>query len=164
MFWRGERWVALLDGRFCVLRTPPVADKCLAQFVLLSLELGIRAAWHAKCFSNVVHGTVEGELACELSRSERNDSIAHLGKHGLPFSFRSLAFGFVVKTAFVFDAEFFALISNERIDFECSGFGAMPKALRDLERFVEFDTSDAKTALAHRQRKSNRRCAFHGRG
>ena len=58
--------MTLLGGRVFVLRAPPVADKCLAQFVLLSLILGIYATRHAECFADIVHGTVESELAGKL--------------------------------------------------------------------------------------------------
>ena len=91
---------------------------------------------------------VKGELTAELSRSERNDPISHLGENCLSFRIRSLALDLVVKAALIFDTEFPALVGNERIDFERSSFGAMPETLRDLERFVEFDTSDANAAFA----------------
>ncbi len=44
----------------------PVADKHLAQFVLLSLIPDIYATRHAECFADIVHGTVESELAGKL--------------------------------------------------------------------------------------------------
>lgn len=44
----------------------PVADKYLAQFVLLSLILGIYATRHAERFADIVHGTVKSELAGKL--------------------------------------------------------------------------------------------------
>lgn len=44
----------------------PVADKYLAQFVLLSLIHGIYATGHAECFADIVHGTVKSELAGKL--------------------------------------------------------------------------------------------------
>lgn len=62
---RGER-VTLLGGRLYVLRALPVADKYLAQFVLLSLILGIGAAGHTECFADIVHGTVKSELTGKL--------------------------------------------------------------------------------------------------
>lgn len=110
---------------------------------MFSLVPGVGTARHAECFANVVHGAVKGELTTELSRSERNDSISHLGENGLSLRICSLALELIVKTALIFDTERPALIGHERIDFECSSFGAMPETLRDLERFVEFDTSDA---------------------
>lgn len=62
---RAER-ATLLGGRLYVLRALPVADKCLSQFVLLSLILGIRAAGHTECFADIVHGTVKSELTGKL--------------------------------------------------------------------------------------------------
>ena len=115
---------------------------------MFSLVPGVGTARHAECFANVVHGTVKGELAAELSRSERNDSISHLGENGFSLRICSLALELIVKTALIFDTELPALIGNEGIDFECSGFCAMPETLRDLERFVEFDTSDTNAAFA----------------
>ena len=136
MFWLGRAGMTLLGRRVFALRALPVADKCLAQFVLLSLVLGVRAAVHTECFANAVHGAMKGKLTCELCRGERNDSISHLGEYGLSFRICALALGLVVKTALIFDAEFSALISNKSVDFERSSFGAMPKTLRDFERFV----------------------------
>ena len=95
--------------------------------------LGIGAARHAECFTNIVHGAVKGKLAAELSRSERNDSISHLGENGLSFRICSLALELIVKAALIFDTELPALIGYERIDFERSSFGAVPKTLRDFE-------------------------------
>lgn len=66
MFWMGLADLSLLRGRFCALRAFPVADKCLAKFVLLSLILGIGATGHAECFSNAVHGAVKGKLIAKL--------------------------------------------------------------------------------------------------
>lgn len=109
---------------------------------------GVGTARHAECFANVVHGAVKGELAAELSRNERNDSISHLGENGLSLRICSFALELIVKTALIFDTELPALVGNERIDFKCSSFGAMPETLRDLEWFVEFDTSDANAAFA----------------
>lgn len=146
MVWGAE--MPLLGRHVFALRALPVADKCLAQFVLLSLVLGVRAAGHTECFANIVHGAVKGKLTCELCRGERNDSISHLGEHGLSFRVRSLAFDLIVKAALIFDAEFSALISNKSVDLERSGFCAMPKTLRDFERFIEFDTSDTNAAFA----------------
>lgn len=91
--------VALFGRCLLVSYAFPVADKCLAQFILLSLVLGIGASRHAECFANVVHGAVKGELAAELSRSERNDSISHLGENGLSLRICSLALELIVKTA-----------------------------------------------------------------
>ena len=99
---------------------------------MFSLVPGVGTARHAECFADVVHGAVKGKLA-ELSRSERNDSISHLGENCLSFRIRSLALDLVVKTALIFDTELPALVGNERIDFERSSFGAMPETLRDLE-------------------------------
>ena len=101
---------------------------------MLSLVPGVGTARHAECFANVVHGAVKGELATELSRSERNDSISHLGENGLSLRICPLALELIVKAALIFDTELPALVGNERIDFECSSFGAMPETLRDLER------------------------------
>ena len=129
----------------------PVTDKHLAQFVLLSLILGIYATRHAECFADIVHGAVESELACKLRRGERDDAIAHLGEHGLSLRICSLAFDLVVKDALIFDAELSAIIGNEGIDFKRSSFGAMPKSFRDFEWLVEFDTSDANAAFARRE-------------
>lgn len=89
----------LLGKRLFALYALPVADKCLAQFVLLSLALDIGAARHPECFANVVHSAVKGKLAAELSRSERNDSISHLGENGLSFRICSLALELIVKAA-----------------------------------------------------------------
>lgn len=66
-----------------------------------------------------------------------------MGKHGLSLRICPFALGLVVKAALIFDAEFSALIGNEGIDFERSGFGAMPEPFRDLEGLIELDTSDA---------------------
>lgn len=44
----------------------PVADKYLAQSVLLSLILGIYATRHAERFADIVHGAVESELTGKL--------------------------------------------------------------------------------------------------
>ena len=151
MFWLGRAGMTLLGRRVFALRALPVADKCLAQFVLLSLVLGVRAAGHTECFANAVHGAMKGKLTCELCRGERNDSISHLGEYGLSFRICALALGLVVKTALIFDAEFPALIGDEGIDFERSSFGAMPKALGDFEWLVEFDTSDANAAFVRRE-------------
>ena len=115
---------------------------------MLSLVLSIGTARHAECFTNVVHGAVKGKLAAELSRSKRNDSISHLGENGLSFRICSLTLELIVKATLIFDTELLALIGNVRIDFERSCLGAMPETLRDLERFVEFDTSDANAAFA----------------
>lgn len=164
MFWRGVCGSTLLGGRLNVLHALPVADKRLAQFVLLSLILGISAARHTEGFANAIHGTVKGELVRKLCRGERNDSISHLGERGLSFRVRSLAFDLVVEAALIFDAEFLALIGNEGIDFECSGFCAMSETLRDLEWLVELDTSNANAAFARWERKGNCRCSLHGRG
>ena len=62
---RGER-VTLLGGRLYVLRALPIADKCLAQFILFSLILGINATRHTECFADIVHGTVKSELTGKL--------------------------------------------------------------------------------------------------
>ena len=107
---------------------------------------------------------MKGELAAELSRSERNDSISHLGENGLSFRICPLALELIVKTALIFDTELPALIGNEGIDFECSGFCAMPETLRDLERFVEFDTSDTNAAFACWEREGDCRSGLHRRG
>lgn len=163
MFWLGRAGMTLLGRRVFALRTLPVADKCFAQFVLLSLVLGVRAAWHTECFANAVHGAVKGKLTCELCRGERNDSISHLGEHGLSFRVRSLVFDLVVKAALIFDAEFSALISNKSVDFERAGLCTMPETLRDFERFVEFDTSDTNAAFACWEQESDGRCGLHGR-
>ena len=56
-----------------------------------------------------------------------------MGKHGLSLRICPLALGLVVKAALIFDAEFSALIGNEGIDFERSGFGTMPEPFGDLE-------------------------------
>ena len=127
LVWRAG--MTLLGRRVFALRALPVADKCLAQFVLLSLVLGVRAAGHTECFANIVHSAVKSKLTCELCRGERNDSISHLGEHCFALHICALAFGLVVKAALIFDAEFPALIGDEGIDFERSSFGAMPKAL-----------------------------------
>ena len=74
-----------------------------------------------------------------------------MGEYGLSLRICSLAFGLVVKAALIFDAELSALIGNKSVDFERSSFGAMPKSFRDLERLVEFDTSDANAAFARRE-------------
>ena len=163
MFWLGCAGMTLLGRRVFALRALPVADKCLAQFVLLTLVLGVRAAGHTECFANAVHGAMKGKLTCELCRGERNDSISHLGEYGLSFRICALALGLVVKTALIFDAEFSALISNKSVDFERSGFYAMPETLRDFERFVEFDTSDTNAAFACWEREGDGRCGLHGR-
>ena len=60
---------------------------------------------------------MKGKLTCELCRGEHNDSISHLGEHGLSLRVRSLALGLIVKAALIFDAEFSALISNKSVDF-----------------------------------------------
>lgn len=85
MFWLGCAGKTLLGRCVFALRALPVADKCLAQFVLLSLVLGVRAAGHTECFANAVHGAMKGKLTCELCRGERNDSISHLDEYGLSF-------------------------------------------------------------------------------
>ena len=149
------RGSTLLGRHFRVLRALPVANKCLAKFILLSLILGVRTPRHTERLANTVHGAVKGKLARELCRSKRNDSISHLGENGLSFRIRSLALELIVKAALLFDAEFLALVGNERIDFERSSFGAVPKTLRDFEWLVEFDTSDANAAFACRERKSD---------
>ena len=162
LVWRAG--MTLLGRRVFALRALPVADKYLAQFVLPSLMLGIYATRHAERFADIVHGAVESELACKLRRGERDDAIAHLGEHGLSLRICSLAFDLVVKAALIFDAEFSALISNKSVDFERSGFCAMPETLRDFERFVEFDTSDTNAAFACWEREGDGRCGLHGRG
>ena len=164
MFWLGRAGMTLLGRRVFALRALPVADKCLAQFVLLSLVLGVRAAGHTECFANAVHGAVKGKLIRELCRGERNDSISHLGEHGLSFRICALALGLIVKAALIFDAEFSALIGNKSVDFERSGFCAMPKTLRDFEWSVELDTSDTNAAFACWEREGDGRCGLHGRG
>lgn len=121
--------MALFGRCLLVSHAFPVTDKRLAQFILLSLVLGIGASRHAECFANVVHGAVKGKLAAELSRSERNDSISHLGENGLSFRICSLALELIVKAALIFNTELPALIGNERVDFERSSFGAVPKTL-----------------------------------
>ena len=65
-FGAGRAGPSLLGGRLYVLRALPIADKCLAQFVLLSLILGIGAAGHTECFADIVHGTVKSELTGKL--------------------------------------------------------------------------------------------------
>lgn len=74
-----------------------------------------------------------------------------MGEHGLSLRICSFAFNLVVEAALIFDAELFALIGNEGIDFERSSFGAMPKSFRDYEWLVEFDISDANAAFARRE-------------
>ena len=74
-----------------------------------------------------------------------------MGKHGLSLRICPLALGLVVKAALIFDAELSAFIGNEGIDFERSGFGAMPEPFRDLEGLIELDTSDANAAFARRE-------------
>ena len=160
--WIGLVGATLLDKRLFALYALPVADKCLAQFILLSLVLGIGASRHAECFANVVHGTVKGKLAAELSRSERNDSISHLGENGLSFRICSLALELIVKAALIFNTELPALIGNERVDFERSSFGAVPKTLRDFKRFVELDASNANTAFACWEREGDCRAVSIG--
>ena len=120
--WIGLVGATLLDKRLFALYALPVTDKRLAQFILLSLVLGIGASRHAECFANVVHGAVKGELAAELSRSERNDSISHLGENGLSFRICPLALELIVKTALIFDTEPPALIGNEGIDLSVRAF------------------------------------------
>lgn len=124
---------SLLRRRLFGLIALPVADKCLAQFVLLSLIIGIGAARHTERFANAIHGAMKSKLIAKLRRGERNDSISHLGEHGLSLRICSFAFNLVVKAALILDAELSALIGNEGIDFERSSFGAMPKSFRDYE-------------------------------
>lgn len=57
---------SLLRRRLFGLIALPVADKYLAQFVLLSLILDIYATRHAERFADIVHGAVESELAGKL--------------------------------------------------------------------------------------------------
>lgn len=57
---------SLLRRRLFGLIALPVADKYLAQFVLLSLILGIYATRHAERFADIVHGAVESELTGKL--------------------------------------------------------------------------------------------------
>lgn len=142
---------SLLRRRLFGLVALPVADKYLAQFVLLSLILGIGAARHTERFANAIHGAMKSKLIAKLRRGERNDSISHLGKYGFAFRICSFAFNLVVKAALIFDAELFALIGNEGIDFERSSFGAMPKSFRDFEGLIELDTSDTNAAFARRE-------------
>lgn len=62
----GRAGPSLLRRRLFGLIALPVADKYLAQFVLLSLILGIYATRHAERFADIVHGTVKSELAGKL--------------------------------------------------------------------------------------------------